>query len=523
MTYGRRRLALLPGLLLAASACGVALQHGDSGGPVIVPGDYRLAAASGGHLAHVGAPAPDGGSIRCGECHAIGTDGFKAPDLRICAECHAARAEFHHGADAGLSDGGQVSCLTCHPFLAREGQLFLESPWECLDCHARPQGTKQAIEVHGAGCSYCHEPHREPLTQPVDCVVCHAAGLLHGAKGDTIAQTCMKCHDQHRPAAEATRVCLGCHSDEKVQKRPAARVTSAALFRGHGSCGACHIAHRFSKKEVKPCTQCHDKVQVLALGKTPKTHVRCAECHAPHAASQPGKTCQACHDKVKSSHPEKKDLTACTSCHPMHGDLPPKVVAKTCESCHDKPDYLGVVHGKDDKGQPLTCAKCHPTHAFAAKKGGGALCKECHAQEVQLAAKARKDGHAKCGDCHAGLPHKPVAPPKACLACHTPLAADKSGHQKCGECHEFHSGKVSKSCAGCHEVKKLAGLHAEPKHQACKDCHAPHDPQPGPQRKLCFGSCHQQSLKHEPKAERCTGCHLFQAASGGPPPETRKP
>jgi hypothetical protein len=513
--------AVVPHLVVAltASGCGVLLPPptNPDGGILIVPRSYHQAMETGGHVAHVGAAAPDGGIVACRACHDVDAKGFEAPGLESCRTCHAANASFHHGADAGLPDGGQVSCLSCHPFWVREGARPLTN-WVCLDCHAQPMGVKKAVRVHDTACFFCHQPHREPFTRPPDCTACHdRIGLAHGAKGATVAETCMTCHEQHSAASEATKACLACHSNPREQRRPATLITQQALLdEGHTSCGSCHRPHRFAKAEVKPCESCHTNHPVLAKGATPKAHVSCIGCHPPHAPKSPPKTCQSCHAQVASSHPVKPDLEACLSCHPMHEGLPPGAVAKTCGSCHSASEFTGVVHAeRSDGGAPLACVSCHAPHDFGVQRGSQAPCKSCHQAKLTAVAKVKNGGHATCGDCHAGLPHQPADAPKACSECHADKPATGQGHVKCLDCHEPHSGAASKSCRTCHPASSLEGLHAEAKHQTCTDCHGPHAQKPGFQRDGCR-ACHKDKASHQPKAERCTGCHLFREAKDAP-------
>ena len=539
------RPSLLCALALGAAAgCGL-IPPGPDGGALIVPSSYKLAAEGGGHKAHVGAALADGGLIACGACHDLGKDGFLALGLTRCGDCHAERAGFHHGGDAGLPDGGHVSCTSCHPFLAPVTRELPLSPWECIGCHQEPMGSKQPIKVHGAACSYCHEPHRTPFTQPTECTACHPVDLVHGAPKQTVAQTCMGCHQQHRPAVEATPACLACHSDRSKQKSAKAVVTLAALLpQGHVSCGSCHKPHRFSAKEVKGCTLCHADKPVLAQATNPKAHPECKSCHLPHDPKAEPKACTECHGKLKSTHPVTAELHACKSCHPPHTALPVgptpstrpvgPATAVACESCHAPPTFTALTHGAhpSDGGTALTCNSCHPPHAFQVPKGGGpALCKGCHREEVAATAKVKKLGHAECTGCHQGLPHAPEGK-KPCLECHAEKADGNKGHLECSKCHAPHTAKVAAGCKSCHGDDSRFGLHqvrAEGRgpraegHQNCKSCHTPHGAMPGAQKAMCLGACHKLPPRHDPNVERCTGCHLFVAPDKAPGLSPGKP
>lgn len=460
MRSSASRAALACCALLALGACGELpeLSKTQDGDVWIVPESYHRASVTGGHVAHVGAHAPDGGVIACRDCHEVDVRGFKEPGLGACRSCHEHNAGFHHGGDAGLADGGALTCLSCHPFWVREGDPPVTN-WVCLNCHAQPQGQKRAIEVHEAACFYCHVPHRDPLTQPPDCVVCHdKVGLVHGAKAGTGVTTCMQCHEQHTRAEAATKGCLECHSNPKEQKRAATLVTAKALTKGHESCGDCHVPHKFRRGEVKACEGCHSKQPVLAKGTSPKAHAACTGCHQPHAATAPPKTCQPCHQGIRSAHPVKPDLPACMACHPMHEKLPQGAVAKECKECHDEPEHQGMVHAeKDARGRPMTCATCHGHHRFSRDRRPQEACGTCHEAALTAVGKVKKDGHAKCGDCHAGLPHKPVGLQKDCADCHKDKSVTGKPDAKCQDCHEAHSGAADKSCASCHKDGRKAG------------------------------------------------------------------
>jgi hypothetical protein len=261
-----------PSSLSAAAAlavfagCGQPPATRDDVGVLTVPASYHQASITGGHLAHVGTRLADGGTIACRNCHDVDVKGLGEPGLESCKTCHEDPSGFRHGVDAGLADAGQVTCVSCHPFWVRKGDQPL-TPWVCLDCHRRPQGTKRNVEIHDAACFFCHRPHRAPFTRPPDCVVCHQVGLVHGAKGDTVAQTCMKCHEQHRPAAEATRECVACHTPAELQGLHAEKK--------HQACADCHAAHtRKPGSQRAVCLSCH-KEQV---NHEPKAE-RCTGCH----------------------------------------------------------------------------------------------------------------------------------------------------------------------------------------------------------------------------------------------------
>lgn len=498
--------------LVGLFACGPELEpSAPDASLLIVPESYHRAMNAGGHVSHVGRARDGGALIACRDCHALEDAGFASPSATPCRRCHEAQGGFTHGhADAGMPDAGAVSCLSCHPFgEQRRGRAFV-TPWLCLDCHDRPQGTRVAVEVHRLACAFCHQPHGEPFTQPTECTTCHAVGLAHGAKGATPAETCMKCHEPHRRAQKASAECLTCHSDAKVTQRPAAHVTSQALFDGHPGCGSCHRPHRFVRRDVKDCASCHEGQPVLAALVTPKAHAACTDCHPPHAPRSPPSACSSCHKTLKAGHPAAKEgphaQDACRTCHPPHDPRTDGKVALGCNDCHEGAAFAGVVHAQRKGGEALSCVECHPPH----KPSGPPSCRECHATVVAAVGKVKRQGHGSCTQCHAGLPHKPLAEKKPCLSCHPTAPPTQKGHEPCGLCHDPHSGARAKDCAGCHPAAKLEGLHAVKKHDGCTKCHRPHGPQPD-EKESCSG-CHPAPKKHDPSMVRCSGCHLFRAA-----------
>ncbi len=476
--------------LFALTGCGL-IPEAPDGGPVPVPGSYRMARLTPGHLAHLSLKGEK--KLQCTQCHELTDAGFTSPGPKLCETCHEAQVAQHHP----LNELRQMSCFTCHPFTAdRPGQHF--EKWRCLDCHREPAEGHPAIEVHEGQCASCHRPHLSPFTQAAACEGCHDVTVKHGFRGETQAQTCMACHPHHTKATVASRQCVSCHQTAKVPV--AARVQEGALFKGgHEGCGTCHTAHTFVKGAVKDCTSCHESKPVLASAQ----HT-CTGCHRPHTAKAAPVTCESCHKKTEVKHPKSAEGQTCTGCHPPHDDAVVGVRAKPCTACHsDKPFNAPVVHAAK-----VSCTSCHEPHDGKPEEK---LCRQCH--EGQYVRATRNPGHADCAACHDGLPHGAGGTPAPCLSCHEDKQPPQKGHSKCSSCHEDHSGRVTKTnCTQCHEVAKLPGLHREPKHLKCTSCHAAHTPQPGFGPKSCQ-SCHSTLSKqnHPTPPQQCTGCHLFKA------------
>lgn len=483
------RGALVTLLLACLSACGLLPEHPD-GGPVPVPGSYRLARFTPGHEFHLSLRGEQ--QLQCTSCHALGDAGFTSPGPQLCVNCHQLQATQHHPLDAQL----QMTCFTCHPFTAEKiGQRF--EKWRCLDCHREPQEGRPRIEVHAGQCASCHRPHTAPFTQSADCRECHDVTVKHGFKASTMAETCMACHPNHSKAPVASQQCKSCHETNDV---PAvARVDPAALFTGgHVGCGSCHTAHTFTRTAVKPCSTCHAGKPVLSN----ETHT-CTGCHRPHQPKAAAVACSTCHGDTQVQHPKTAAGQTCTGCHPPHAQASTAAKAVACTSCHDGQPFTGaVVHA-----QRLACASCHRPHGGKPKQP---LCKSCH--EEVFAKVAFNPGHQNCASCHAGLPHADMsAAPAACLSCHDGKTPPQPGHAQCLSCHELHSARVLKTCTQCHDATKLPGLHLVRRHAAvCTSCHGPHTPEPGVGPETCR-ACHRSLPKqsHPTPPQQCVSCHLF--------------
>jgi hypothetical protein len=506
------RRFLLLSLPVMATACELLpLPPPPDGGLAHVPQQYRLAKAAPGHQTHLTIKGDK--QVFCRSCHAVTDAGFNVPPADLCESCHKDEIKQHHPLpqDAGT----ELTCLTCHPFMAKTLPTRFEK-WMCFDCHQQPQGdlvtdagvlTKRipAIEVHKSECQQCHRPHQQPFTLAAECTQCHDVKLSHGAKGDTLAEKCMNCHEHHTEAARASGMCVTCHM--KPDMKAEARVAEGALFeKGHTGCGSCHVAHTFDRHAVKPCKACHENKHVLA----PKDHDACTDCHRPHQPKAAPVDCKSCHKDQNVKHPKSEDGKTCIGCHPIHDGKLGTTVAKTCTQCHTKaPFNAAVVHGEKVK-----CADCHEPHQ--GKPTSLRECKSCHDTRFTEVARVKDaKGHKECKGCHENLPHG-LSGQKACSACHEKKKPIQAGHDDCKKCHESHSGALLKKCTDCHEVAKLPGLHQQKEHQECAKCHTPHTPDIGRGPPTCK-SCHK-ALKldnHPTPPVQCAGCHLFVPAKKG--------
>ncbi|MBM4782306.1 MAG: hypothetical protein GQE15_31905 [Archangiaceae bacterium] len=487
-------------VFVLAAGCGVLPPPPDAG-LMNVPLSYRLAKAAPGHQTHLTIKGEK--QVYCRDCHAVTDAGFHAPPADLCASCHKDQVKQHHPLDAGVD----LSCLTCHPFMAKTLPTRFEK-WMCFDCHQKPQGEKDripAIAVHKSECQECHRPHQQPFTLAAECTQCHDVTLKHGAKGDTLAEKCMNCHEHHTEAVKASGMCVTCHMKPEMTAK--ARVAQGALFdKGHTGCGSCHTAHTFDHNVVKPCTSCHQNQRVVGA----KDHDACIDCHKPHQPRAAPVDCKSCHNKEVVKHPKSKEGQTCIGCHPVHEKAMGEKLAVACTNCHTKAPFdAKVIHA-----EKVQCADCHEPHE--AKPTSLRECKSCHdTRFVEVARIKDPKGHRECKGCHENLPHG-LAGQKPCLSCHEKRKPPQAGHTDCKSCHESHSGAVIKTCKQCHEVAKLPGLHQEKEHQQCEKCHTPHTPDPGRGPATCK-SCHK-ALKleqHPTPPTQCSGCHLFLDAKPG--------
>ncbi len=458
--------------------------------------------------------------IECDTCHVIEVDEFHRPKREVCVGCHTDRKVVAVHAEA--EDGPAQDCLSCHDFLALADQP--PTRWNCLRCHAKPQGKAPAIEIHAnEQCALCHHPHDQPSLQPADCVQCHAAEAVRHGSRDQSPGACLDCHHPHRPAAIAATRCLACHltnqppvpstaRPHEALPRPerSAPVVNAVLFDGHDKCTKCHRLHNFTKQGARPCQSCHDRVRALAANAVPK-HQVCTSCHNQHdVLGTPRQACQKCHADRHPDHPVDPKKGTCLGCHPPHPES--TEFAAACSSCHKD--------AGNDRGFHLgnaKCTECHTPHEFRA--AALANCKSCHSSQVKLV--SLNQGHQKCTNCHT--PHQPKTPPPQCGSCHEEEAGKvRAEHQVCTKCHEPHSGqRHATGCAACHsqEVRSAPSGHAN-----CGNCHAAHSgawppPPRGPATasapvavqiaRGCTDGCHADKAKtpHGRVKGGCLSCH----------------
>lgn len=257
------------------------------------------------------------------------------------------------------------------------------------------------------------------LTRLAACLVM-AGSLLLGYAGLSAAAQA----PGQAPAATLTSGdCIKCHAG------PPSDVAKAGAGHSRITCQDCHTGHRpSSKNNIPQCSTCHS-------GKPHYELKGCLGCHRnPHTPlnitmsgniTDPCLTCHTPQIKQLRENKSKHSALFCSTCHNVHGKVPP------CVQCH-KPHSSDMVQAD--------CKKCHKAHMPKAVTYGSDVpnknCGACHKRAFDLlaASKAKhrtlacvychKDKHRtvpKCQDCH-GVPHP---------------AGMMSRFPKCSECHNI--------------------------------------------------------------------------------------
>lgn len=288
------------------------------------------------------------------------------------------------------------------------------------------------------------------------------------------------------------KTCISCHPQEdftgKVVHKPVAR----------GQCSQCHNPHVAKYDNLLThqggalCYSCHTEARAAfskGVQHQPVKEGRCLTCHSAHASAEKGllrgpvaDSCFSCHEDLAARQYEVKHQPFadgdCTSCHqPHHADnfqLLKNDGDKLCLGCHSRPAALAGHRGfPGDIGQ---CLSCHNPHGGAGKGLMRAVlhapfaegCTACHGRDAAA-------GMDLCLACHAEVGEQMRAPHShmlagegACVACHTPHAADVDGLLK---------APYEQLCRSCHEAtieRNRRSLHPHPETEKCTDCHEPH-------------------------------------------------
>jgi len=316
-------------------------------------------------------------------------------------------------------------------------------------------------------------------------------------------------------AAAAKDSCVDCHSqlDDPRMKDPVAGYAKDIHAARGFSCAACHGGNPAdpevsamdpdkgfkgapSRNEIAPmCASCHANAEFMKHY-NPRPYI---------FSLAEWKT--SVHCKRESLGDQK--VATCTSCHGVHGILPPKDpaspvyptnVPRTCAKCHNA-EYMkgrGVrtdqfalysksVHGialleKGDVSAPA-CNDCHGNHGAAPPgvRDVTLVCGTCHGREAELfdasRMKAGMDamGRAGCVTCHSnhGVHHPTDAMLSAakggtCAGCHKPGSApDRDTHAFIAR---FNGWKATLTGAdSLLKVAEVRGMETGPGRESLKD------------------------------------------------------
>jgi DmsE family decaheme c-type cytochrome len=152
--------------------------------------------------------------LSCADCHRVHNN--SSPSLTLddrenyCTACHSnVTAEFKRRSSHPL-EAGSIRCIDCHSLGTLADPLTTVGiDWRCQQCHSEVSGpylhehpVVNAHMVEGSGCVACHEPHGSAndrlLNQPGDglCMQCHGipAGHRTAHAGLGSQMPCVDCH-----------------------------------------------------------------------------------------------------------------------------------------------------------------------------------------------------------------------------------------------------------------------------------------------------------------------------------------
>lgn len=278
--------------------------------------------------------------------------------------CHSAviSHDVMHGPTA------QISCMTCHEYVAPEQHLFsLTKPRNelCSDCHTLKHDAFVHSPVVDNNCMGCHDPHGSDqkmmlIADPAQglCITCHDQDFSEKkyVHGPVAIGACIICHQPHSSPNEnlltknENLLCLDCHS-ELAPEGLAARHQHKPLEEGCSTCHDPHASdHQFQLKESPPnlCYTCHEGIKHL-LEDSKNVHGPaleeggCVKCHNPHFTQLPylqrepqPDLCLECHNKPLKAKDGRELINmealleenenhhgpiregACTTCHQPH-------------------------------------------------------------------------------------------------------------------------------------------------------------------------------------------------------------
>jgi hypothetical protein len=437
--------------------------------------------ASGDGLHGLLAPVDD-----CRGCHTDHRGATAALTLADPADFPHERTGYSLRAHPLRAEGGDVSCLDCHP-----ASPTSFTPPACLSCHEGLDQPYMAehVETFGTACLNCHDgidsygasfDHAVyPLTgghaeaecggchqgsttlealraTTTECVACHAADDIHDGRLGTSCEEC------HTPATWA---------DATIDHD----LTRFALVGRHvdALCESCHVDRQWTGigQTCRDCHQVDDPHRGQFTGD-------CAPCHAPtgwedvtfdHA--QTGFALTGGHAKpaCAACHPDGRYVgtpTSCIACHAAD-DRHDGAFGKDCAACHKTTTWDDWTFDHDRSDFPLTgahrnvsCQGCHKGGTFA---GTPTACAACHARPASHGSVLR----GSCGSCHTTRAWTPAS-----YNGPHPFPMRHGGAGTCAACHP--SSLTSYSCARCHSRTEMADHHKEVSGysaNACVRCH----------------------------------------------------
>ncbi|MGB4440634.1 MAG: discoidin domain-containing protein [Coriobacteriia bacterium] len=469
--------------------------------------------------------------IACSACHALDlatAHGDPGAAGASCATCHPMPRDSFAAWDQTCATGGchtVASTAPMHADITTAHQVDAANQL-CLDCHT---GTELGSIHTGAetttgetSCLVCHTASSAPVTR--DCTVCHFTFDAHydeaahtsatlGCGGDgchAVASGLMTVHEERNAAFS----CWGCHKSVRT-------AVQDAIDAGNTSCEACHGAisglggHRDAHWPVPLLEDAEGprySYYTGSVGEYPTGD--CMICHTQnlvdeHLGIKDGTTgfytrfpqiddagnpltCGTCHDQPAGSAVQNAiaaGLSACESCHPVHGPINP-------------------VHTSTFVDSPeVPCADCHSANLTVEHNGG-------------YKSTAGLTGCAVCHNLYIGMTSGPVtgvatqaaistANDTRCSVCHTAYHTDSTAHETsvaeslaCGSCHAVGATTIDvttlhPTCATCHSSTRIGDISG---HAAeCASCHSTE----GTDYHKAMGTSHE----YFDMGESCRSCH----------------
>jgi DmsE family decaheme c-type cytochrome len=314
-------------------------------------------------------------------------------------------------------------------------------------------------------------PDNRRLTRLLAVVFCIVPPVVWQGRAQQPAAAEPKEAQAQAPAYAGSEVCQTCHEDifNAIQKSP------------HG------VVETDKKRgwEGRTCESCHGP----GSGHAESGSAEAIRNPARLPAAEVDQTCLKCHrnqpthaGRLQSSH--ARGQVACTSCHSVHGQSPPGLVARKtaavnaqCAGCHagawsqfQKPYKHRVPEGG------MSCVDCHNPHgsfrpgmtqAFAANEPG---CFRCHGEKrgpfTFEHAPMRFEGCARCHEPHGSVNPRMLTRAQVrfvCLECHANLPAQSVGPKTAmgvvpPAFHDLLSPRFQ-NCTICHQ--KVHGSHVD--------------------------------------------------------------